>query len=263
MPGLIEPLRSNPSAAAVLTDVDGAIAPINPDPMAAAVPAAVRETLAALADHYALVGCVSGRRVEQAMRMVGLSQLAYAGNHGFEIRAAGADETGLSPQLEGLEHQAAEMVSSLHAESLRAVDLRTEDKGPIQALHWRGAVDPDAAEDLARRIAAAAEARGLHTHWGRMVLELRPKVELNKGTAVAELVRAAGVRNAFYGGDDNTDLDAFRALRAMRDAGELDTVVCVGILSAEAPPGIVADSDAVVEGPEGYAEVLAELIPQE
>jgi len=261
MPGPIKLLRADPAATAILTDVDGAIAPIVDDPAAAAVPAPVRDTLAGLAAAYRLVGCVSGRRVEQAMRMVGLSQLAYAGNHGFEIREPGADETGFAPELAGLEDEAASLLRTVDPEFLRAADLRTEDKGPIQALHWRGAIDPEMAEQAARDIAVRAEAAGLHTHWGRMVLELRPQVELSKGTAVTALVRGAGVRAAFYGGDDATDLDAFRALRALREAGELDTVVCVGISSAEGPQAIVDEADLVVDGPSGYAAVLADLLP--
>ena len=253
-------MRSNPREAAVLTDVDGALAPIVTDPAAAGVPEVVRRTLAGLASEYALVGCVSGRRVEQALKIVRLPQLAYAGNHGFEIRTAGSETVEASPALQGHEHDAADFLGGLDRDVLAAAGIRFEDKGPIQALHWRGADDEAAAGRLADTIAAEIVARGLIAHHGRMVLEIRPPVELDKGTAVTGLLAGApAVRHAFYGGDDNTDLDAFAALRRLRDGGRLETAVCVGISSPEGPPAILAEADVVVNGPKGYAELLASL----
>ena len=58
-------------------------------------------------------------------------------------------------------------------------------------------------------------------HWGRKVLEVRPPVALDKGLgdrrAAARSSRVAGPR--LYVGDDTTDLDAFRGLRALVRAG--------------------------------------------
>ena len=39
---------------------------------------------------------------------------------------------------------------------LSALGLRSEDKGPIQVVHWRGAADDPAAELAAREIATGA-----------------------------------------------------------------------------------------------------------
>ena len=101
--GLLAPLREDPGASAVLTDVDGTIAPIVLDPREAAVPEETRELLRALAERYALVGCLSGRRALDARRVVGLDQLAYSGNHGFELLLPGEDEVRPDPSLDGHE----------------------------------------------------------------------------------------------------------------------------------------------------------------
>src|SRR4051812_11971624 len=156
---LIAPLRERPEASAVLSDVDGTLAPIVQDPGAAAVPDDAREVLAALSERYALVGCLSGRGALEARRIVGLSELAYAGNHGFELLAPGADQPVLDETVRGREDRAREFADSLDAAWLEAVGVRREDKGPIQAFHWRGAPGETAAQMRAKEVAALAQGR--------------------------------------------------------------------------------------------------------
>src|SRR5919106_1091441 len=59
---LIAPLLADPSAAAVLSDIDGTLAPISSDPQQVAVPDGARAALAELSGRFAVVGCISGRR---------------------------------------------------------------------------------------------------------------------------------------------------------------------------------------------------------
>ncbi len=259
---LVRPLRADPGAGAVLCDVDGTLAPIADRAEDAAVPAEARELLADLARGYAIVACVSGRRALVARELVGLDCLTYVGNHGYERLRPGAAEPELEPALAGHEPAAAEFAATLEAAALAAAGLRTEDKGPIRAIHWRGAPDPDAAERRAEQIAADAQGRGLLVHWGRMVVEIRPPVEIDKGVAVASLLDGAGVRAAIYGGDDRTDIDAFRSLHDLRDSGRLDAAVCVGIASAEGPAELAAAADLLVQGTAGFRDVLRALRPE-
>ena len=252
----LEPLRAEPSRAAILTDVDGTLAPIAERADEAAVPAAAREALARLAERFGLVGCVSGRRAADARRLVGLDGIAYAGNHGLELLLPGDEAARPDPSLAGREEQAADFVAELEPERMSAAGLRQEDKGPIQALHWRGADDEASAEGRAREIAVEAGQAGLETRWGRKVLELRPVGGGGKDAAVASLLAADDLDRATYAGDDRTDLDAFRRLHELRDAGELTTAVCVGVVSAEAPPELAGDSDLTVDGPRGWLAIL-------
>jgi len=257
--GPLAELRDDPARAAILTDVDGTLAPIVERPEQAAVPARATELLARLGERYGLVGCVSGRQAREARRLVGLDSLAYAGNHGLELLLPGDEASRPDPSLEGREGDAAAFLADLDADSLAATGLRVEDKGPIQALHWRGAEDDRAAEAEAHEIAAAGGRAGLELHWGRKVLELRPAGGGGKDAAVAALLATDGVTRAAYAGDDRTDLDAFRRLRELAATGELETAVCVGIVSAEGPPEIAEEADVAVEGPEGWIELLAAL----
>jgi trehalose 6-phosphate phosphatase len=255
---LIAPLREDPGRAAVLTDIDGTIAPIVLDPSAASVPERTRELLRELAGRFALVGCLSGRRAADARRVVGLDELAYSGNHGFELLLPGESEARPDPALDGHEDDAPRFAEGLDQSELERAGIRSEDKGAIVALHWRGAPDEGAAESLAHEIASQAERRGLIPHRGRKVLEIRPMVLIDKGVAVGALLPPT-VDRALYGGDDRTDLDAFAALRALERDGELRATACIAAVSDESPAEVSREADLTVEGPDGFVRVLEAL----
>jgi trehalose-phosphatase len=254
----LQPLLADPARTAILTDIDGTLAPIVDDPAAAAVPAEAREVLAALAQRYGLVGCISGRQATEARRIVGLDELAYAGNHGLELLLPGDPQPRPDPGLAGQEEAARDFLAGTDRAELGSLGVRLEDKGPIQALHWRGAPDEEAAERRTQEIAAAAVAGGLATHRGRKVLELRPPGGADKGRAVAALL-GEDFTAATYAGDDHTDLDAFARLRDLVSGESLQTALCVGVISPEAPAGLGEQSDFTVEGPAGWLELLSEL----
>ena len=253
---LLEPLRDNASRTAILTDVDGTLAPIAARAEDAAVPAAAREALARLSERFGLVGCVSGRQAEEVRRLVGLDGIAYAGNHGLELLLPGDEVPRPDPSLVGRETDAADFMAAQDSEALLAAGLREEDKGPIQALHWRGAEDEDEAEAHAHQVAIEAGRAGLEPRWGRKVLEVRPVGGGGKDAAIASLLAGEGLDRAVYAGDDRTDLDAFRRLRELREAGELESGVCVGIVSPEAPPELPEEADLIIDGPAAWLEIL-------
>ena len=249
----LEPLRADPARAAILCDIDGTLAPIVDDPEAAAVPAGGARGARRARRALRLVACVSGRRASAARRMVGLDQLTYAGNHGLELLGA---RRRASPRLDpALGHRGAAAAglrrpARLGSSSSR-VGLRLEDKGPIQAIHWRGARRPGdrrAARARDRRARRAEE--GLVPHLGPDGARAAPAGDGRQGDRGAPAGRRAPAsRGALFGGDDRTDLDAFAALRELAAAGELEHAVCVGVASAEGPPEIERDADLVVAGP--------------
>ena len=258
--GLLSPLRADPAASAILCDVDGTLAPIVGDPAAAAVPERTREVLRDLVGGYALVGCLTGRRALEARRIVGVDGITIAGNHGFEVLGPGEQEPRPDPAVAGRGQRVRAFVEGLEPERLAAVGLRVEDKGAIQALHWRGAPGEEAAHMRAQEIATLAQGSGLVPRWGRKVLELRPIAGIDKGSAALTLLRENASAHAVFGGDDLTDLDAFQALHWMHSSGRLRSAVCVGVSSPEQPPGLADRADFLVEGPEGFRDVLEGLV---
>jgi trehalose 6-phosphate phosphatase len=63
-----------------------------------------------------------------------------------------------------------------------------------------------------------------------------------------------------YVGDDTTDLDAFRGLRALVKSGTLASAVCVAVGSDEAPEELALQADLTVDGTSGVRELLEALL---
>jgi len=252
-------VTADPSRAGILCDIDGVLAPIVERAEDSQVRKETALLLGRLARRYAGVGCISGRSAAEARRLVGVGGIAYAGSHGAELLAPGATEPRTDGAFKSWEGRVRAFAAERDRPDLRRLRVRMEDKGPIVALHWRGAPDEEAARGRVEEIAGEAEEAGLATHWGRKVLELRPPVEFHKGLALRELVELFGARVALFGGDDVTDLDAFDALDALQEEGRLDAAVRVGVNSDEGPAAIVERADLVVEGVPGFAGVLAAL----
>ena len=258
--GALRPLTDDPGRAAVLVDVDGTLARIVHRAQDAHVPKQTSRLLAAMTRKYGLVACISGRGALDARRLVGVGGIAYAGAHGAELLEPGETKPTILPAFATWTDRVMAFTHDRDDRELRRLRVRIEDKGPIQAFHWRGAPDEDAARTRIEGIAQEAEAAGFITHWGRKVLEVRPPVPVDKGRAVDELLlRAPDVRTAMYAGDDATDLDAWDALDRLLDDGRLDARVRVGVESDEGPQQIVKRADLVVDGIPGFAEALEVL----
>jgi trehalose 6-phosphate phosphatase len=232
---LLSRLAAEPQLAALLLDVDGTLAPIVPRPEDASVPEETRAELRRLNGRYALVACVSGRATADAQRIVGVPELTYVGEHGLEL-APEAEEW-----REALEEFAA------------GVDWPAERKRLTVSFHWRTAADPDGAVRILEEVAERASAAGFRPRWGRMVLEIRPPVDADKGTAVRALLAQRGLERALYAGDDATDLDAFRGLDG------LELAVRVAVASSEGPSELGAAADLVLGNPAALLELLRQL----
>jgi trehalose 6-phosphate phosphatase len=248
-------LRHRPSA--IITDIDGTISTIAPTPFAAIVDPVAQEALARLVSRLDVVAIVSGRTPAVGAAMVGLPELIYIGNHGLERIVRG--ETWTHPAAEPDRLAIAEALAEIEAAVLAAGEapwLLLENKGVTATIHYRLAPDPDAAAALLEPLALTiARRRGLRVSSGRMIVELRPSVAVNKGTAIRDLVLDLGLRGIVFFGDDVTDVDAFRALRGLRDNGVADTLR-VGVIGAETPDVVIAETDVTVPGVAACAATL-------
>lgn len=258
----LAPLRADPTRAAILLDIDGTLAPIVEHAADAHVPEGTRQLLIEVARRYGVVACVSGRQASQARAMVSIGSISYLGSHGAELLRSGWTEARLDPGLEDWARRIHEFAREADTPELRRRRVRIEDKGPIIAFHWRGAPDEDSAQATVHGLAAEAEAAGLHTHWGRKVLEVRPPVPIDKGAGIRAFLEGTRIAVAMYAGDDLTDLDAFETLEALVTEGALAQVVKVGVRSEEGPEAIASQADVVVEGTDGVKELLAALLAE-
>ena len=218
----------------LLLDIDGTISAIAPRPADATVLPIALDALRSLArSDGVVVGLVSGRMADDVRRMVRVEPAWVIGNHGAEIVSPDGHET-VEPSVAAFE----EAVGAARR-SLEASGVAVEDKRWTLTVHYRASgIEP---RDIVSRVAAE---HGLVVVAGKKVLELRPPVTVNKGTAVVALAdHVGGFRSGasiLYAGDDATDEDAFVALRSrdprpvtLHVAGEGSQTTCAEYIVAD------------------------------
>lgn len=251
---VLDVLREKP--AGLFTDVDGTISPIAPTPEEARVLPEAAQALSALASSLAVVAAVTGRAASQAYEMVGVPGILYTGNHGLEELSDGAAR--LVPEAEPYDGRVRRLFDQARG-SVSAQGVIWEDKGVTGSVHYRKAPDPcAAAEQILEALGPLVEGSGLALHPGRMIVEVRPALNLGKGAAIRRLIERHGLRGCAFLGDDVTDTDGFRMLRDLREAGRL-RAVNIGVLSAEIPSAVLELADVTLSGVPEAAELLAWL----
>ena len=244
-----------PRSVAVLTDIDGTLAPIVPTPDMSEVSRELKDLLRHLSERFLLVAVVTGRKSEEAQNLLGLEDVVYFGNHGFEVLRDGEVEVipEALPYLEKVQE-----LESLARGELAPQGAFVEDKGITASIHYRSA-PPEVGEKCVELVRREGERMGLRITVGRGVVEARPPVRADKGTAVRTLIEGYRPERAMFLGDDTTDLDAFRELKKSREEGRLREILRVGVASEEGPLEIRTEADIVTDGVDGVGEVLGAL----
>jgi trehalose 6-phosphate phosphatase len=241
---LVEAIVTRPRCG-LFTDIDGTISQIAPSPQEARVSAACRASLSLLAKHMALVAVVSGRPVMEMRRMMAVEGLVYIGNHGLE-RWLGRDVE-LWPGTEEYSIKIRQTLDEL-TELLDIDGIAFENKGVAASIHYRRCREPELArEAILKAIAKSAAASGLKILEGRKIIDLRPPIAADKGTAILDLVQKYELRGAIYLGDDVTDVDAFVALRRGLE-GQPFKGLSIGVLAEETVPQVVSQADLILNG---------------
>lgn len=233
-------------------DFDGTLAPVDDDPTAVQPAPKVLAALEALAPAVQRVAIVSARPVEFLRdHFSGLGGIDLYGLYGLEHSHSGGD-TVTEPAALPWVPTMAELADLARAE-LPAGAL-VEYKRLSVALHYRTA--PHLAEAVESWGRAQAERLGLRVQAGRMVLELKPPVDRDKGMVIDEVIRSAG--GAWYFGDDVSDIKAFAALRA-RAAADPDFVgVCVAVANPETGHEVASAADLTLDSPAALGDFLTD-----
>lgn len=231
----------------LITDVDGTVSRIAASPSEARVHPECREHLADLASKLDLVAAVSGRPVLDVKEMVGVDGVVYIGNHGLERW-----QDGKVMYVEGVAQYVAKVGSARDelGSRLSIKGLCLEDKGVALSVHYRNAPDTEQARRaILEAIANSSSASDFKILEGKMVVELRPPVDVNKGTAVKALIEDYSLRGGIYLGDDMSDLDAFKVMRRQGFAA-------IGVVGEETPVEVEASVDLTLNGVGDVARFL-------
>lgn len=238
----------------LLLDFDGTLAPIVSRPEDAAIPPETRSALDRLLDRPGVeAAVVSGRGMADARDRARIPGIAYAGNHGMEIEGAGIHR--IHPEAKAA-RPVIEEVAARIGPALEGIEgAFVEDKGLTLSIHFR-MVPTEADEDRVREavLRATDGVEEVRVTAGKKVLEVRPRVEWDKGRAVLfllEQLKPPADAPVLYLGDDSTDEDAFRALASWEGVGE-------GVLVAD-PPSVTTAAVAYVRSPEEVGELFRAL----
>lgn len=257
---ILEVLAHTPSA--LLSDFDGTLSPIAPTPEAAFLHPDLVHVLPVVASKEPLFGIITGRAVADARQKVGVDDVLLVGNHGLEWFDGGdyrahpaglAAEQAIIDALDGIN------------EDLRGLDrdltgIVFENKRLSASIHYRLVAESETFDaPLAAITQQRADEFGLRMTTGKMMVELRPAARVSKGSAVSEIVTGRGLRGVVFLGDDVTDVDAFLAIIQLRESGDLEAGLSVGVLSEDTNPAIIESADVLVHDVNDVAAIFVEL----
>jgi trehalose 6-phosphate phosphatase len=206
---------------AVFLDYDGTLTPIVDRPEDALISESMRNAVRGLARRCP-VCVVSGRDRRVVQELMGVDDLIVAGSHGFDIwsPAGGEIQRGEGEAFGGL----LEAVEARLREELGPIEgALVEPKKTSVAAHYR-LVSEDERPRVGRVVEEilAEHPDELKVTPGKMVYEIQPNIDWDKGKAVLYLLGALDLDRddvvPMYLGDDITDEHAFQAL-ATRGVG--------------------------------------------
>ena len=209
----------------VFLDYDGTLTPIVNNPDAAFLSEHVREAVRRVARLFP-TAIISGRGREKVEQFVQIKELFYAGSHGMDIAGPkvmpinidGSSDDGMAtfqpaaqyePMMKQLGEELWTAIGSIHGATV-------ENNKFCVSVHFRNCAAGDYSAVMAAVEEVTAHYQELHITRGRKVLEVRPKMDWNKGSALLHLLRMLGLEErevyCLYIGDDRTDEDAFQVL---------------------------------------------------
>jgi trehalose 6-phosphate phosphatase len=195
-------------------DFDGTISRIIPVPQDAELDSGIRSTLRVLAERPDFtIGIVSGRALADVRERVGIKKAIYVGNHGLEIEA---DEVRFrEPEAEALRRELRCLLLQLKLALCDTDGLEIEDKALSLSVHFRRVTEHLHDWVRAMTCSTVGRSRSFACREGKMVVEVFPRVDWNKGRAVKWVAREILPSSPLllYVGDDVSDEDAFAAIR--------------------------------------------------
>jgi trehalose-phosphatase len=204
---------------ALFCDFDGTLAPIRRDPDAVALPSRVRKQLENLAKSGITLGVVTGRKIADVRKRVGLRGIWYAGAHGLFLR----DPENQSYSLAKPEHKEriGKAARTVRRQIRGARGLRLERKVAAVSLHYRGA--PPESQRIARDAVAKALERDprLSLLANKKIWELLADAQSDKWQGISFIMEREQRRNSdgrwlvIFVGDDATDERVFAKMRGI------------------------------------------------
>jgi trehalose 6-phosphate phosphatase len=212
--GDVEKRITAASHLAVFLDFDGTLSPIVSSPNDAILDDGIRPILEELARRHDVgIAIISGRSMMDVRERVGLNGVVYAGNHGLEAESDTISYR--NPEAEAMRRELKCTLLQLRLALSETDGLEIEDKGLTLAVHFRRVTEH--LHDWVRSItlSTVGRSRSFTCREGKMVIDIKPRIEWHKGYAVQWILKEIMPPGALpiYLGDDVTDEDAFAVIR--------------------------------------------------
>ncbi|MFH1709631.1 MAG: trehalose-phosphatase [bacterium] len=201
----------------IFLDFDGTLSPIAKTPDLAVLPASTKKIIKELSKSPRVkLAVISGRKLSNIKHMVGINKIIYAGNHGMEIQGKGIERTIKVPRW--FVEAKRKIRTAVRSRTKNVKGMVIEDKGLTLAVHYRMVkrkIQNTIKKAFYRATAPYLPKDRIIIRKGKMLREARPNIGWDKGKAVTWLLKRSSMKNVFpiYIGDDETDRDAFKALK--------------------------------------------------
>ena len=201
----------------LLLDYDGTLSSITPRPDKAFIDRKIKKILTLLSKKNDVsIGIVSGRALTKIQKLVGIKNIYYVGNHGFEIKGPTVKYT--HPAYQQFKPNIKRIKKLLNKELSSIKGVIIEDKKLTVTVHHRLIKRKDLkrlTEIFKRTCAPFVSDRKIKLSCGKKSWEIRPPVKWDKGEAVKKILHKFPKKDILpiYLGDDVTDEDAFRVLK--------------------------------------------------
>ena len=237
-------------------DFDGTLSEIVDVPDEAKLYRNNGELLKELSEFFPIT-ILSGRSIESLLKRIKLPNLRFVGNHGMEILKDG--EVVLPAVATSYLKNVADAFEALQTE-ITDKNVFLENKKITISVHYRNVSDPETTKTiLTPMVEKIAQDHQLEAFSGRMIFELRPPIEIHKGVAFEQIVRAEKMTAALMIGDDVTDTHAFIAAQKLRLANECDAF-SLAVIDDETASEVIETADFTLSGVEGANQFLSSLL---
>lgn len=194
-------------------DFDGTLVPIMKSPDDCYLSEDLRKSLYELKNKIK-IGIISGRDLEDLKNRVFVEGIYYSGSHGLQIE--GPDLKYINPEAQRLKPYIDEVYIKVKNLSGKFEGALVEKKSFSFTLHYRQ-VDSKLRKELKRLffgIIRSFRERKIKILNGKMVFEVLPATEWNKGNAVSFMIKSFNRKIfPFFIGDDLTDETVFNEIK--------------------------------------------------
>ena len=246
----------------LVLDIDGTLSPIAPTPEEARLYPGVVSLLERAREH-AHVAIMTGRAIENGAAMVNVDGLTYIGTHGLEW----CDGLPTLHPVEILPEALAYVepgkylldLVEQHLPALPGVIVQRKRFGG--SIHYRLSPDPEyTRQKIWSILEEPARQVNMILSDGKRIVEVRVPLKVDKGQALRSFVQRFGLHGVVFAGDDRTDLDAVLEIARLRQEGI--AALAIVVQHPDTLPEMLANADIVVQGVEGMANLLHEMVDE-